>query len=97
MLRLGAQSKRDEAIYKKLVSVSVLCRGKNRFASKQNLSKMKKCKLFCVIRWKAGRKNQKLKQLKKWPTSFVINLETFFKPQGQPFHKKQLKAMQCEK
>ena len=40
MLRLGAQSKRDEAIYNKLVCVSVLCRGKDRFASKQNLSKI---------------------------------------------------------
>mgnify|MGYP006863780360 CR=1 FL=1 len=27
-----------------MASVSVICRGKNRFASKQNLSKMKKCK-----------------------------------------------------
>ena len=38
--RLGAQSKRDEPIYKKLVCVSALCRGKDRFASKQNLSKI---------------------------------------------------------
>ena len=38
MLRLGAQSKRDEAIYNKLVCVSALCRGKDRFAS--NLSKI---------------------------------------------------------
>ena len=93
MLRLGAQSKRDEAIYKKLVSVSVLCRGKNRFASKQNLSKMKKMYII-LIRWKAGRKNQKQRQLKKWPKSFVINLKTFFKAQGQPLHKNQLKAIQ---
>ena len=40
MLRLGAQSKRDEGIYKELVCVSGLCREKDRFASKQNLSKI---------------------------------------------------------
>ena len=39
MLRLGPQSKRDEAIYNKLVSVSVLCRGNNRFVSKQTCQK----------------------------------------------------------
>ena len=41
MLRLGAQSKRDEPIYDKLASVSVLSWGKKRFAWKQNLLKIK--------------------------------------------------------
>ena len=36
MLRLGAQSKRDEGICKELVCVSGLYREKDRFASKQN-------------------------------------------------------------